>query len=353
VSEDASAPSVDLDDPSGFGAVDLDDALADVEATAVQWAHARALAQGFVADLDGITAILVPGMGGSGVSGDVVATLAKPVLDLPVVVSKGYGTPAWVGPRTLVLAASYSGETEETLSAVERSLAQGARVVAVTSGGSLGALAADHGLPTVAIPAGRQPRHSLGYLALPLLVALGLDEGIDEAIELLAVLAGRWDRKTPLDEHAPKALGARFAGRAVPVVYGTQGMAALAGLRLVCQLNENAKLPALNGDMPEICHNAIVGWEGPSDLAGRAGLVWVRDPASEHPRNSARATLVADLLDDRVAWQATIAAQGTSALARLAALLLHVDLVSIYAALARGIDPTPVRSISALKEAMR
>ncbi len=340
----------DLDDLSSYAATDVRDALADVEGSAGQWAHARELAVGSQVDLTGTTAVFVSGMGGSGVSGNVVETLAAERLGIPVFVNKGYGVPAWVGPSTLVLAASYSGNTEETLSAVEQSLARGARVMAVTSGGALGALTEAKGLATVVVPPGRQPRHSLGYLAVPLLTMLGLDEGLDEAIDLLHALALAWDRKVLTAEHPGKQLGRQLADGSIPVVYGTDGPAALAALRLACQLNENAKLPALDGAMPEICHNAIVGWEGPSDLVGRAGLLWVRDPAGEHPRNAERARLVDGMLADRIAWTATLSARGTQPLARLASLLLQADLVSIYAALARGIDPTPVASITRLKQ---
>jgi glucose/mannose-6-phosphate isomerase len=340
---------VDLDDPGTFAAVDTADALADVERTAEQWAHARDLTGDLRLDLAGVTAVLVPGMGGSGVSGDVIGAIAGEGLDVPIVVQKGYGVPSWVGQRTLVLAASYSGDTEETLSSVEESLARGARLLAVTAGGALGEIAAAGGHALITVPGGRQPRHSLGYLAVPMLVALGLADGLSEAIEVLDGLAGDLDRKLPTDRHAAKALAARLAGGSVPVIYGTQGTAAIAALRLACQLNENAKLPAFHGTMPEICHNAIVGWEGPSELVGRSGLIWLRDPTSEHPRNGVRATLVAGMLEPRVSWQTTLSARGRSVLARLASLLLQADLISVYAGLARGIDPTPIASIERLK----
>jgi glucose/mannose-6-phosphate isomerase len=341
---------VDLDDPGAYAAVDELDALADVEGTAAQWAHARELAGGIRADLEGVTNILVLGMGGSGISGDVVATIAADRLDVPVVVRKGYGLPRWVGPRTLVLAASYSGNTEETLSTVEEVIDRGARLSAVTSGGALAALTEERGLPVVLLPGGRQPRHSLGYLAVPLLTMLGLDDGMDEAIGVLEELGRAWDRHVPTAEHPGKELGGRLGKGGLPVIYGTEGVPALAGLRFACQLNENAKQPGLSAAMPELCHNAIVGWEGPSDLIGRAGLIWLRDPEGEHPRNRRRVELVDDILRERAAWTVELDTRGESLLARLGALLLQVDLVSVYTALARGIDPTPVDSITRLKK---
>jgi glucose/mannose-6-phosphate isomerase len=340
---------VDLDAPAEYGAVDRADALADVEAAAAQWRHARELAGAVRADLDGVSAVLVLGMGGSGISGDVVATLAADRLPVPVLVHKGYGLPAWVGARTLVLAASYSGMTEETLEAVRAAADRGAALLAVTTGGALGAVAEEAGAPVVRLPAGRQPRHSLGYLVVPLLAALGLDEGLDEALEVLAAQEEQLGRGIPTGDNPVKALAARFADGTVPVAYGAQGIPALAAARLGYQVNENAKLPALSAPLPELCHNAVVGWEGASALVGRAGLVWLRDPDAEHPANRRRAALVDELLGDRVAWRASLATRGRSPLARLASLLHQVDLVSVYAALARGVDPTPIPSIDRLK----
>lgn len=339
----------DLDDLERYAEVDPQDALGDVEETADQWARARDLTGDTRLDLEGAAAVVVLGMGGSGISGDVVAAIAGPRLDVPVVVHKGYGLPAHVGERTVVLAASYSGNTEETLSAVEEALDRGARVAAITSGGRLAELVQMHALPSVRIPGGGQPRHSLGLLAVPALLMLGLGDDLDEAVAVLGEVASDWGRAVPAERNPGKQLGQRFADGTVPVVYGTQGLAALAALRLACQLNENAKLPAFPAVIPELDHNAIVGWEGPSDLVGRAGLVWVRDPPGDHPRNRARIRITDAVIAERFAWTATLESRGAAPLARVASLLMAADLGSVYAALARGMDPTPVRSIDRLK----
>jgi glucose/mannose-6-phosphate isomerase len=339
----------DLDDPRGFPDVDRADALADVEDAAAQWRHARDLTGDLRLDLTDVDAVLVLGMGGSGIAGDVVAALAADRLDVPVLTHKGYGLPAWAGARTLVLASSYSGDTEETLDGVELALERGARLAAVTTGGRLGALAGERGVPVVSPPAGRQPRHSLGYLAVPLLIGLGLADGLDEAIDVLVAQAAGWPRSLPVAEHPLKALAARLTEGTVPVAYGAQGIPALAAARLGYQLNENAKLPVLAAALPELCHNAVVGWEGASDLAGRAGLIWLRDPVGEHDRNAQRVDLVDRVVGDRLAWRASLTARGRSPLARLASLLHQVDVVSVYAALARDVDPTPITSIDRLK----
>jgi glucose/mannose-6-phosphate isomerase len=322
-------------------------AMDDVEGAAAQWEHAVELCAGMTGSVDGVTSVLVLGMGGSGIAGDVLGAVAAHALPLPVAVHKGFGLPAYVDERTLVIAVSYSGGTEETLDAVAEARRRRARLLAVTTGGDLGEAAAAAGFPVVEVPPGRQPRHSIGYLSVPLLVALGLDDGLEEAVEVLDAITtmyGRHAADSPL-----RLLGERFADGTVPVIYGTQGIADVAARRFTGQLQENAKLPAFSGTVPELGHNAIMGWEGPSSLVGSAGLVWLRDPAGDHPRTALRAELTDEIVAERFAWRETLVSQGTSVIARLASLLQQVDLVSLYAARARGIDPTPIRSIDRLK----
>jgi glucose/mannose-6-phosphate isomerase len=340
---------VNLDDVvasrTAFAATDTADALADVEATPQQWRQARARAVGRL-DLDRVTAVVMTGMGGSGITGDVAAELAVGRLGVPVVVHKGYGLPAFVGPSTLVVAVSYSGDTEETCSAFAEARRRGAALFAVTSGGAIGSECATHGIRHATVPGGGQPRHSLGWLAVPVLVALGLDEGLGEAIEVMEDLAASCAREVPVEENLAKHLGTQLAAGGPVVAYGGQGLGRLAAYRLKCQLNENAKLPAGWGELPEMNHNEIVGWQ---DDEATGGVVWLRDPTGEHPRVAQRIALTQELIAERVSWTAEITARGRAPLARLTSLLLFGDLTSVYAAIARGVDPTPIPNIARLK----
>jgi glucose/mannose-6-phosphate isomerase len=349
---------VNLDDPRSYASVDPQEALPDVEATAEQWVEARRLADVRL-DLGGIDAVVLTGMGGSGIAGDVTAALASVVPPgertmppLPVIVHKGYGLPPFVGPRTLVVALSYSGGTEETLSGVDVALDAGAQLFAVTAGGALAERAEAAGAPIVRIPGGRQPRHSLGYLAVPVLVALGLDEGLDEAIAVQAELATTVGRNVPTAENQAKQLALRLASGSVPLAWGARGLGAVAAYRLKCQLNENAKVPAIWNELPELDHNEVMGLQEWSPLAGILGLVLLRDPLGEHPRVAVRFTVTVELVRKRLAWTAEVAAHGTSPLARLASLLLLVDVASVYTALELGHDPSPIASIDRLKQAL-
>jgi glucose/mannose-6-phosphate isomerase len=349
---------VNLDDPGSYARVDTADALADVEATAEQWNRARALADVRL-DLSGVDAVLVTGMGGAGIAGDVAATLsaivptgARRLPPVPVLVHKGYGLPAFVGPRTLVVALSHSGNTEETLSGWDAAARAGAQVFAVTAGGALAERATAAGAQLVRVPGGCQARHSLGYLAVPVLVALGLDGGLDEAIEVQTELAAAAHRKLPAQDNPAKQLALRLASGSVPLAWGARGLGALAAYRLKCQLNENAKLYALWNELPELDHNEVAGLQEPTPLAGHLGLVLLRDPLGEHPRVATRFTVTEELVHQRFAWMVEVAARGTSPLARLASLLLLVDLASVYTALELGQDPSPIAWIDRLKQAL-
>ena len=275
-----------LDDQEALRDVDKDDALADVEGAADQWRRAHEFAPRRL-DLDGIGLVVVAGMGGSGISGDVAAVLAAQRGGPPVLVHKGYGLPAWVGPGALVVACSYSGGTEETLSAVEEAQARGCALAAVTSGGELRERAEAAGAPTAVVPGGGMPRHSLGFMAGPLLVMLGLDDGLDEAVDTMQVRHGGRDaaRSRPRRTRRSK-LALRLAADVLPVSWGTRGLPALAASRLSCQLAENAKLPSITGELPELCHNQVVGLAAATPWSGDLGLVVLRDPEGASERDA-------------------------------------------------------------------
>jgi glucose/mannose-6-phosphate isomerase len=336
---------MNLDEPDGYRRVDRADALADVEAAPEQWSAARSLGPGRL-NLDGVTAVVVTGMGGSGITGDVAAHVAMSRLAVPVLVHKGYGMPAFVGRRSLVIAVSYSGDTEETHSAFEAAQARGARVLAVTGGGAIAAACERDGIDHVRVPGGGQPRHALGWLVVPVLAALGLDAGVDEAIAVQREVVASCGRKVDTADNLAKRLGVQLAAGGPIAAYGGQGLGHLAAYRLKCQLNENAELPATHGEVPELNHNEIVGWQ---DEEAGGGVVWLRDPAGEHPRVARRIALTEDILTGRAAWSAEVTARGHGPLARLASLLLFGDLASVYAAIARDVDPTPIANISRLK----
>jgi glucose/mannose-6-phosphate isomerase len=343
-----------LDDPAARARTDPADALGDVERTPELWKTARDVALPAV-DLSQVRLAVVAGVGGSGVAADVVAALAAQRAAVPVITHKRGTLPSWVGPGVLVVACSHSGGTTEVRAVAAAAADAGAQVVTLSAGGPLAALAAERRLPAVVVPGGPPPRHALASLVVPLLRLLGLDGALDEAVDRLDQRAGALGREVPVDDNPAKQLGAALADGRVPVVFGGPDLAAVVAARLKTQLNENAKLPVLAGALPDLAHHEVMGWERPGPLDERVRLVWVRDPLAEEdgacgsPPPASAIAEVSRLLARRGAPVTELTAEGESRIERLATLLLGVDLVSVYAALARGVDPSPIATIDALK----
>lgn len=339
--------SVDLDDLDALAAADPDDALGAVERAADQWEAAAADAGDVRAPLDLVDHVVVTGMGGSGIVADVVAAIASRSSDLPVVAVKQPGLPAWVGGATLVVAVSHSGNTAETIAAVEAAMDRGSPLLGVTSGGRLGELLDDAGHAVVRVPGGGQPRHSTGSLLVPVLAALELDDEVPAAIARLREVAARCGREVPTADNPAKQLALRLAAAdtGVPVVYGGQGVAEVAAYRMRCQLAENAEMRASHHGLPELCHNEVVGWADPS-TAG-AALWLVADEAAGR-----RVALLRELFPDAFAWDEVITAEGDGPLEAYASLTGMLDLASVHTAIAREVDPTPVEPIARMKEAL-
>lgn len=349
---------IDLDDASAFGTIDSEGVLGAVEALATQCREAWNIGSA-VESLpvnDGIESIIVLGMGGSGVSGDVVQAVAEPRLLQPFRVIKGYGPlPDWVGRNTLAFAVSYSGSTEETVAALEDAHNKGARIVTISSGGPLAQKAVEYGLAHVAIPSGLQPRASLGYLAIPLLAVLekmglvsGIEVDVEETVEVLGDLAVRCDRSVPSATNPAKKLAGKLQDK-VGVVYGGSAVSQTAAMRFKCDLNEYGKVPAFWNSFPELNHNEIVGWTGLTDVTGeRFVLVLLRD-SDESARVALRFEITQDLIGENLAEVTEVHSEGVSALARLFSLVFVTQLASIYVGLAQEVDPGPVAVIQELK----
>lgn len=318
-----------------------------------QWARARRAAGRLdpTAVPDEPRAVAVLGMGGSGIAGDVAAVLAAGRGTAPVVPVRGYRLPAWVGPEVLVIAVSHSGETVETLTATQGAVAAGAPVVAVTTGGRLGALAEDAGLARVVVEAPEQPRASLPALTVPVLIVLE-HAGVlsDMAAALAGVpehLAGCLEAWAPEPGGAPLDLADRLAG-ATPWFLGARGLGALLARRARCQVNENAERVAHDSELPEADHNEIVGWAGTGPPGARAVLVELRHDG-EDPRVAARFAVTRRLARGYFAETLRHDVPGSDVLTRLAAGIGFVDLLSVELALLAGVDPTPVAAIDSLK----
>ncbi|HSS11599.1 MAG TPA: bifunctional phosphoglucose/phosphomannose isomerase [Acidimicrobiales bacterium] len=298
--------------------------------------------------------VVVMGMGGSGIAGDVLVAAATPLLPVSVSVVKSYECPAFVGDGSLVFAISASGDTEETLQAVSDAALQGAKVVAITSGGELARLAAGWDAPVIPVPANLpQPRTALGAMAIPPLIVLeeiGLFRGARSWIGLaIDQLKRRRDRLVAGGDRSEAAAMARRIGRTWPLIHGGGVIGATAAQRWKTQVNENAKAPAFWSAQPELCHNEVCGWGQHGDVTRQIiTLVELRHDG-EHPQVSRRFELVEDLVREVVAGIIPVRAEGDGDLAQLFDLILMGDFVSLWLAAQEGIDPGPVPALVDLK----
>ncbi|HWD65431.1 MAG TPA: bifunctional phosphoglucose/phosphomannose isomerase [Solirubrobacteraceae bacterium] len=298
--------------------------------------------------------LVVAGMGGSSIGGSLARAVLGDRASRPIVLARGYALPPWTEPDTTVLCASYSGETEETLAAYEAAQAVGARTVVVTTGGRLAADARRDGVPVVPLPGGFQPRAAVAYLlvtALEVAALCGAGEGLHSEVDVAAAhaegLAKRWGPEAPEDS-AAKALARGLHGT-IPQIAGA-GLTAPVAYRWKTQINENAKLPAFAGELPELDHNEIVGWEQAGKL-GPFSAVFL-DDSDLHPRVRQRFELTRGLIASRGAQTFRVDTEGETRLERLISILLLGDLMSLYLAVLAGADPANIEVLTSLKAAL-
>jgi glucose/mannose-6-phosphate isomerase len=308
-------------------------------------------ASGLMEEWDSPGGMIVAGMGGSAIGGGLARAILGDHASRPIAVVRGYGLPPWATPDTTVLCASYSGNTEETLACYEAAGFVGARRVAVTSGGQLAEQARADGVPVIPIPGGFQPRSAVAYLTVAALEVGALcgcgsrmTSEVDVAASHIEALANEWGPDGP-DDSLPKTI-ARAIHKTIPVIAGA-GLTAPIAYRWKTQLNENAKLPAFSHELPELDHNEIVAWEGAGDL-GPFSAIFL-DDEDLHPRVRARIELTDWLVEPNAAATFRLETRGRNLVERVFSLVLLGDLVSLYVAVLRGVDPAPVAVLDRLK----
>lgn len=296
--------------------------------------------------------IVVLGMGGSGISGE----LLQRCLKLPVYPCHGDTLPSFVDSRTLLIVVSYSGDTAETLSALQQGIATGATALCVTSGGQLRKVAREHGFTVIEVPSGLPPRAALGYLFLSVLAALehfSIDElgGLDGVPLALQELARHWGPEAPLGENSARQIALKLYQR-VPVIYGVYGLTDVVAQRWKTQINENAKQPAFWNALPELSHNEIEGFVFQGQLLPHTVFILLRSHGeSEQDRRrfeALRALVHEHGLEHSEVW----VAERQGRLSQLLSLIYLGDWVSFYLAVLNEIDPWPVPRITAFKAKM-
>jgi glucose/mannose-6-phosphate isomerase len=370
----------DLDEVAALEAGDAGGMLPAVASGAAQVREAALLAKeaglAGLADEGRPRAVVVCGMGGSGIAGDVLAAVVGNGSPVPVISHRGYSLPGWVGAADLVVAVSCSGTTEETLSALEEAVRRGCRLLVVGAADSpVHALGARGRAYFVPVTQGRQPRATVWALSTPLVVAaheLGLVQAGEDVIEAAAVQLEQVALRCRVDAdhfaNPAKQLALDLSG-SLPVIWGTSPLAGVAAYRFACQLNENSKTPGIWGVLPEANHNQVVAFDG--SFAGSAArsqddffrdrledegeertrirLLLLRD-TEEHPQVARRTAVSRELAEERGVPVSELQADGASSFERIASLVGLGDWATTYLALLEGRDPTPVDAITALKQ---
>ncbi len=304
-------------------------------------------------DYSKVNKVVILGVGGSAIGGDLVASLAVEA-KLPILVCRGYNLPAFTDAETLVIASSYSGMTEETLTSFTQALETDSKKLVITTGGKLKIMAEERNVPVFGFDYRAQPRAALAFSFLPILgflQRLGFlsDRSADvtETVEVLQELAQKIKEDVVLSRNPAKQLANRLYGHLV-VIYGG-GILSEVAHRWKTQLNENSKAWAFYEVFPELNHNAVVGYQFPPELANKIMVVLLRSTLLQR-RIQLRYQITCQLLDQAKVGYQIVDGDGTSPLSQMVSLVLFGDYTSYYLAILYKIDPTPVKAIAYLKE---
>ncbi|MFX0046085.1 MAG: bifunctional phosphoglucose/phosphomannose isomerase [Candidatus Hermodarchaeota archaeon] len=305
-------------------------------------------------DYKDIDKVVILGMGGSAIGGDLVRSLAAGIAKPIIFVNREYDLPPFVDDRTLVVASSYSGNTEETLSAFGQALGTSCKKLAITTGGKLKTLAGNANAPVLTIDHKSPPRAALGYSFMPLIAILqelgflpDQSAKVEAMIKDLETLLKKIQETVPAISNPAKQLTQKLYGKTA-VVYGA-GVLSEVARRWKTQINENSKSWAFYEVLPELNHNAVVGYQFPAELAPNIYVVMLRC-SSLHPRTRVRYQVTSELLKQNAISHQIIDASGKDTLSQMMYLVFLGDWVSYYLAILNHTDPTPVKVIDYLKK---
>ena len=301
-----------------------------------------------------ISNIVISGMGGSAIGGDLCKSLANDSLSIPLSINRNYTLPNWVSNRSLVICSSYSGNTEESLSAYHDAKKKGAMILGISTGGELRSLLENNNLDCIAIPPGLQPRAAVSFSFIPLLYILHklnvVDSRLIQDLETVpdAIKSSREIYCIEEESNSTYSLAKKIYGT-LPIIYGECDSTSTIALRWKGQLCENAKMLAYHNEIPEMNHNEIVGWQENAKIMNQLSVLWISDRLT-HPRNKLRIDSSKNILNDLPCFQKEVAVEGKNFVERFVHLIHFGDWLSFWCSILHETDPTPVKKIDALKE---
>ncbi|MHA1298614.1 MAG: bifunctional phosphoglucose/phosphomannose isomerase, partial [Candidatus Helarchaeota archaeon] len=302
--------------------------------------------------------IIICGMGGSAIGGNLIQDLLFDKLPKPIFVNRGYNLPAFVDNNTLMITISYSGNTEETISAFQQGIDKKCKIIAISSNGKLIEYCERLGIDYIKVPSGIQPRAAISYIFMSLLIILkkteiysDFSEDLHEAIIILKNLREELLIKTPISKNIAK-MTAKNIFSYLPLIYAPSGFGSLAR-RMKCQINENSKSMASWDEFSELNHNTIVGLQEKSEINDICCVILLRtQDEDEQIRNRIEITKEV-IFKEKIHAVYEIWSKGKSKLAKMLSLLYIGDFISYYLAILKGINPTPVQGISELKKRLK
>lgn len=347
---------VNLDDPQVYKQLDITNMMSHLYGLPQQCRNAWNKAISFELPLDyaSIDKVVISGMGGSAIGGDLLRSLTSSTGKPIIFVNRDYDLPAFIDDRTLIITSSYSGGTEETLSSFSQALGSKCKKLVITTGGKLKALADEATVPAFVIDHVSQPRAALGYSLIPLIAflqQLGFFENksaeIEAMIRHLELLLTELNETVSTSSNQAKQLAVKLKGK-IAVIYGA-GFLTEVARRWKTQINENSKAWAFHETFPELNHNTVVGYQFPRELASGIYVILLRCH-SLHPRTFLRYQVTTELLEQSSIGHQIIDSQGEGELSQMVGMVFIGDWVSYYLALLYQTDPTPVKAIDYLKK---
>jgi glucose/mannose-6-phosphate isomerase len=304
-------------------------------------------------DYNNVNKVIIAGMGGSAIGGDVVNSLIKEDIKIPFIVNRGYDIPPWVDSSTLIICSSYSGNTEETLSVLEKAKSSNSIVIGITTGGELEKLCEKYGYDKIIIPSGLQPRAALAFSFIPLLLIMKKTGIIENDIEPWLHSASkliklkRIEYSVNVDRNPVWALANKIYDK-LPIIYADSDGLDTVAVRLKGQICENSKILAYHNIYPEMNHNEIVGWHNNAEYFSNYFVLWLMDK-DMNERNKSRQSIISNILSDIRVKQEKIEVEGKSFKERFLLLIHYGDWLSYWCAILHNTDPSPVENIQVLK----
>lgn len=302
-------------------------------------------------DFGAISNVIITGLGGSAIAGDLFRNIFSRELKVPVSVNRNYHLPEYAGENTLLIASSYSGATEETLSAFDDGLRRGCKILCISTGGELVSRAEANAIPVFELKKGFQPRYSLGLSFYALVSIFSQMKMISDKTQFISDSVSLWKKmgkELSADQNRALDLAVRLLG-SVPVVYGVADFTDAIAVRIKSQFNENSKIHSYSNAFPELNHNEIIGWETHQSGGINASVLILHDP-EYHPQVHKRIAITSELIRGAGAELFMVEAKQPYFALRMMEMVYFLDWVTYYFALLRGKDPGEIDYIHLLKK---